>query len=96
MIEQELQEIYDSEINVTITWLWDGGVDVRLGNDFTGYKAEGQVKTLADVVPWLQQAIAKHYPRSAYNLNRLKELGKDARIIEFPSNGSSESSEPDS
>jgi hypothetical protein len=61
-----------------------------------GYAAEGQVKTIADVVSWLRQAIAKHYPRSTYNLNRLKELGKDARIIEFPSNVSSEASEPDS
>jgi hypothetical protein len=91
-MEQELQKIYDSEINVTITWFWDGGVDVKLGDDLNGYEAEGQVKTIAEVVPWLQQAIAKHYPRSAYNLNRLKEAGKDARIIEFPSNGSSEGS----
>jgi hypothetical protein len=27
----ELQKIYDSEINIRISWLWDGGIDVRLG-----------------------------------------------------------------
>jgi hypothetical protein len=26
-LEQTLQALYDSEINVTITMLWDGGVD---------------------------------------------------------------------
>ena len=25
-----LQRLYDSEINVTITWLWDGGFDFAL------------------------------------------------------------------
>ena len=33
----ELQKIYDSEINVRISWLWDGGIDVRLGDDMNGY-----------------------------------------------------------
>jgi hypothetical protein len=44
MMEQELQEIYDSEINITVSWLWDGGVDVRMGDDLNGYQAEGTVK----------------------------------------------------
>ena len=29
-LEQTLQALYDSEINVTITMLWDGGVDFAL------------------------------------------------------------------
>jgi hypothetical protein len=32
MLEHELQRIYESEINVRISWLWDGGIDVRLGD----------------------------------------------------------------
>jgi len=28
----ELQKIYDSEINIRISWLWDGGIDVMLGD----------------------------------------------------------------
>lgn len=27
---ETLQRLYDSEINVTITWLWDGGFDIAL------------------------------------------------------------------
>ena len=32
----ELQKIYDSEINVEISWLWDGGIEVRLGDHLNG------------------------------------------------------------
>ena len=39
----ELQRIYDSEINVRIGWLWDGGIEVRLGDDMNGYLAEETV-----------------------------------------------------
>jgi hypothetical protein len=26
----ELQKIYDSEINIELSWFWDGGIEVRL------------------------------------------------------------------
>ena len=58
-IEEELQKIYDSEINVSISWLWDGGIDVRLGDHLNGYSAEVNVPTSADIVPLLQAAIAE-------------------------------------
>jgi hypothetical protein len=29
-LEEILQKIHDAKIGVCITWLWDGGVDVRL------------------------------------------------------------------
>ena len=31
----------------------------------------GNVKAVAEVLPWLQEAIAKHYPESMYNLERM-------------------------
>jgi len=45
MLEDELQRIYDSEINVRISWLWDGGIDVRLGDEMNGYLAEENVSS---------------------------------------------------
>ena len=36
-LSAELQKIYDSESNVRISWLWDGGIDVSLGDDLGGY-----------------------------------------------------------
>ena len=35
----ELQRIYDSEINA-VTWFWDGGFTVRLGDKMNGFLAE--------------------------------------------------------
>jgi hypothetical protein len=35
----KLQKIYDSEINAEISLLWDGGIDVRLGDRMNGYVA---------------------------------------------------------
>jgi hypothetical protein len=29
----EVQKIYDSEINLRISWFWDGGIEIRLGDD---------------------------------------------------------------
>ncbi len=47
----ELQRIYDSEINVRIGWLWDGGIEVRLGDDMNGYLAEDTVNGWRDLFP---------------------------------------------
>ena len=65
-LEEELQKMYDSEIHA-IGWLWDGGIDVSIGND----EVTGNVSTVAEVLPWLQEAIAKHIPESRYHVERM-------------------------
>jgi hypothetical protein len=64
----ELQKIYDSEINIEIriSWMWDGGIDVRIGDEMNGYVAETNVALVAEILPWLQEAIAHFYPDSTY------------------------------
>jgi hypothetical protein len=47
----ELQKIYDSEIKIRISWLWNGGIDVRLGDEIDGFQAEEIVSTVADALP---------------------------------------------
>ena len=79
-MEHQLEKIYDSEINVSISWFWDGGINLTLGDEMNGYTAETSVETIAEIVPWLQNAIAKHYPRSQYNLDRLKEPGPEVDV----------------
>ena len=64
MLETELQRIYDSEINVRIDWLWDGGIDVRLGDELNGYLAQENASSIDGIVPWLQEMIAHFYPDS--------------------------------
>jgi len=70
-LEEELQKIYDSEINLSLSWLWDGGFDLKLGDEMNGFVEEGQVRTVADILPWFQNAIAKHIPQSQYHVERM-------------------------
>jgi hypothetical protein len=74
----ELQKIYDSEINVSISWLWDGGIDVRLGDEMNGFVAEENVRSTAEIVRWLQEAIAHFYPTSSYAASLDPELRERA------------------
>jgi hypothetical protein len=62
----ELQRVYDSEINMRIGWFWDGGVEVRLGDDMNGYAAADTVGRVTEALPWFQEAIAHFYPDSTY------------------------------
>ena len=80
----ELQKIYDSEINIRIGWLWDGGIEVRLGDEMNGYHAEETVKSISDVLPWLQEAVAHFYPDSTYAKSLDPELRTDAASRRSP------------
>ena len=62
----ELQRIYDSEINLRIGWFWDGGIEVRLGDEMNGYEAAEFFQSAAEILPWLRDAIAHFYPKSEY------------------------------
>ena len=42
----ELQKIYDSEINIRISWLRDGGIDVMIGAEVNGYEAAENVQSI--------------------------------------------------
>ena len=55
------------EIFFSISWVWDGAIDVRLGN----CEACGTMQTTDETLPWLQRMIAVHYPNSKYNVERM-------------------------
>jgi hypothetical protein len=40
-LEEILVSLYASAISVSISWIWDGDIDVKLGDPLNGYKAEG-------------------------------------------------------
>jgi hypothetical protein len=61
-----LQHLYDSEINARIDWVWDGGVQWRLGDDHNAWRAEGRAATVALAVLELAKAAAAHYAGSAF------------------------------
>ncbi len=52
-LADELQRIYDSEINVRVGWFWDCGIEVRLGDEMNGFLAAETVQAVSDIIPWL-------------------------------------------
>jgi hypothetical protein len=74
----ELQRVYDSEINLEISWFWDGGIEIRLGDKMNGFLAEENVSSVADIIPWLREAIAHFYPDSTYAASLDPELKQRA------------------
>jgi hypothetical protein len=80
---EELQRIYDSEINIRIGWFWDCGIEIRLGDDINGYLAEETVRSVADIIPWLQEAVAHFYPQSNYAASLGQEMQERAKYRLF-------------
>jgi len=85
----ELQKIYDSEINVRISWFWDGGIDVQLGDDVNGFLAQESVASIDEILFWLQEAIAHFYPASTYAASLDPEIRTHAvtRLFRSPKIG---------
>jgi len=63
-LEEILISLYATGINVSISWIWDGDIDVRLGDPLNGYLAEGQVGTVTEIAEWLRDQAVRHYPGS--------------------------------
>src|ERR1700709_1724712 len=82
-LEIELQKMYDSEINLRIGWLWDGGIEVRLGDEMNGFLAQETVSSMAEIVPWLQRAISHFYPESAYAASLPAQVRESAATCLF-------------
>ena len=52
-------DLYASEINASISWVWDGGFHAVLGNPKI---ARRLLPTIGDAVLWLRYAACKHLP----------------------------------
>ncbi len=61
-----MQDLYDSEINFSVSTFWDGGFDVKLGDEMNGFLEEANLTYWGQVSPWLQLATLRHYPNSAF------------------------------
>lgn len=47
----ELEKVYDSEINLEISWFWDAGIEIRLGDRIGGFLAEENVPAVDAIMP---------------------------------------------
>jgi hypothetical protein len=52
-VETILDDLCASEINASISWVWNGGIVVELGDPLNGYEAEGKVSTFSEAALWL-------------------------------------------
>jgi hypothetical protein len=59
------QELYDSEINFSISCFWDAGFEIRLGSG-PGFDAEGLTYSYAEACRWLKEATVRRYPESDF------------------------------
>jgi hypothetical protein len=75
---------------MNISWLWDGGTEVRPGDRLNGFIAETNVPLVADIIQWLQEAIAHFYSDSTYARGSPTEVRERAlrQIFAAPMAGS--------
>jgi len=63
-----LNNLYESELNCELSFFWDAGWDVKLGDSTNGYKAEkGGFDLVEEAVQWLADEVAKIYPKSEFS-----------------------------
>ena len=60
------QDLYDSEINITISTFWDGGFFVQLGDEMNGFKAEHTFYHFVDIEPWVVIKAIELWPYSTF------------------------------
>ena len=69
-LEETLQALYDSEINVTITMLWDGGVDFAFVSSMESQDTKPEdwhnVKSFAELADALHKLALMTYRESDY------------------------------
>jgi hypothetical protein len=68
MANSIFQRLYDSEINMKVSAVWDSGFRVQLGDHLNGFVDEALVPTWGEVESWLSCAAARHYPQRAQPL----------------------------
>lgn len=63
-----MQALYASEINVSISCFWDGGWDVKLGDEMNGFKAERTFENseLDSAGAWLVREAKRAFPDSVF------------------------------
>nr|WP_162759298.1 hypothetical protein [Brucella intermedia] len=69
-----LKAAYDSDINIYLASFWDGGWEVRIGDEMDGFRAERRLRDIGKVAVWLKEEIILLFPDS----EAAKLFSKDA------------------
>jgi len=57
-----MTNLYESEINCSISCFWDNNWDVKLGDEMNGFVAEDNFRTLAEAAEFSPQIRAEALP----------------------------------
>jgi len=85
-LEEVLQRLYDSEINVTITMLWDGGFDFA----FASYMQFHEIGTPLDDLESFVKPQPLITPTPWHNCRNANDLGQaihEAALKKYPESG---------
>jgi hypothetical protein len=66
ILDEVLDRLYDSEINSASPASFDNGIDVKLGDEMNGFRAEANVATASEAAAWLDVEARRVFPRSKY------------------------------
>jgi len=61
-----LKSLYESEINILIDWMWDSGIQVKIGDRMNGYKSVKLFDSFDEIESWIEKEAKKHYPDSTF------------------------------
>ena len=62
-----LKSLYESEINILIDWMWDSGVQVKIGDRMNGFKEVIIMDADFDEIErWIEAKSKEYYPDSKF------------------------------
>jgi hypothetical protein len=67
------KKLYESEINLHLSWFWDSGYDVKIGDEMNGYVAEFNTHSIDEVENWVVSNVIKAFPKSKFAKENLKK-----------------------
>ena len=73
-LDDVLNDLYASEINISIVSFWDNGYTIKLGDELNGFRVKFQVDASEAYLPHIIKTEAiKHYPNSEF-AKKYKEI----------------------
>ena len=59
---EELQKLYDAEINFSISTFWDAGFTAKIGDEINGFVAQANFDTAEEAIAWVIEKAKELYP----------------------------------
>jgi hypothetical protein len=75
-VEALLDHLYAGGVDASISWSYDGRIEVKLGDALNGYDAETTVDSFAEAAEWLRDKALIHYPRSKFACGHAASLNR--------------------